>query len=1617
MSSLYEKYKYENNLKSVNDLEELRRLYNNNPTYKKEFGFAEFIDIATKNSSEPLSAEIKNIVSPEIKPDPLEADPNFYKKQFEPTYQDWIGDNMPLKNYRKTVGGIANELFTGGAKLVSEAALKLNTYGQRETLEKIAKDKNISYSELVNQIEKDSNKRIDKGSATLLRPVVGADIYDGDTIQQPEGIIGTGAVTIAPFVSVFRRARNLFGTRADDALKRTGKKADTKKLLTAKKIELGKDLAAAEISSQVLFADDPEVFMVAKYINENIENTVLDDSFVGDFFEYLDADENSSSTQRRLTLLLDGAVFTGIIGGGLKTVSLTKDKLAEVLKRIKSNSELKEGFKRMLAPLKEKLEPFTPNKIKDKVDDDVFVDIPLEGRGIKREATRILNGVRKLRRKYFTSRGYYNSEMHNIILDGELAKAGFEKQAKNLLDDLTYQSKQLVKEGEFNGSQVTKMLEDYLSGNIKLKELPEGLQSVALRTRDTIDDLSNLLLEQKNIPEDLKFVIRSNIGKYLRRSYEYFENPSYKPSQDVIDGAVESIAEKLAGRSIQTSLFDDTAKLSIDKYKDEAKEIVEGLLGDRKNMDFYLDKVYGFKKADILFQTRKEIDEPLRKFFGQRETEDIGKTVFTTIETLGKYLSDAKMYDDLYTKGKGKWFFEETTDAVTRTRTSGVIQGKQFGALDGMRTTKQIAKFFEKTSTGTFERLLSPLLAVKGVGQAVATVYSFTTHARNTIGGGIIMAQNGLNPFSKETRDSFKTLTNELYARTPNKNKALEDLYIKYQNLGIVNQNVRIGEFKKLINENITDANWVKKLDRAFAGQAYGGAKKLFNKVTDTFNKTYVAEDDIWRIASFQKELNVLKKAFPNRSIDELEREAATIIRNTFPTYNLVPLGARELRKVPVFGNFYSFFAERWRNNYHTLMRGMEEIRSGNPDLIERGYQRLASQMAVGYLGSEGVNRFTKHAFGVSDEEEQAIKDLALPPWSNNGTIGYKRDKFGNISFVDLTFSDPNAPVLNVFNAFTNEIFDPESSLDSIDNKIANASMESLKTFLAPFTDQPLFTDRLGRALLLGEDENGNPIEGTNPQQSGMQNFLATSKYVGEVLLPRFLKEGAEYTRELQEGELSGEEFVEEFVGKLTGLNYTSVNTENLKTNLFFKVKDFNTNYKDTKDLLNEYKVETIEEALENYLIANRAYYRDYVTLNRAIRGARILGIRNDDIKEAIKKVSGEGLGVVEKNGLSSYDNNFQPIRLTEKELINLYNSAAYTGVSFNEFKSSYKKLYNQLSILPLLQYEDDLNEKEKEVIKILKKPKKFTRQQKVEGGLVSGPEVSDTKEDPADRVDPFTGAPYSDQMARLGFNRGSIVDIQKVGNKSVKTYEDGSTEEIEIPEEIRNEPGLRMVAPIVELLGGVGILKGGKVVKEVGEEVLEKRAVPKILYHGSGERGLKEIIPSYRRTKTPNPALQRGVFTNPSIDNVVKFTGEKGSIYGLDVSDISSFKNLLSISRNKVLNADKPNKSLLKALDKEIKDFKTTKKTGLLQQGEISKSKQLRQFKDDMLNKDNYITGITPAVDDFLKRQKVDVVKTTPNFRNPDRVPNFILLRDSVPVKDEFLTKLKNNKYYIQKD
>ena len=124
-------------------------------------------------------------------------------------------------------------------------------------------------------------------------------------------------------------------------------------------------------------------------------------------------------------------------------------------------------------------------------------------------------------------------------------------------------------------------------------------------------------------------------------------------------------------------------------------------------------------------------------------------------------------------------------------------------------------------------------------------------------------------------------------------------------------------------------------------------------------------------------------------------------------------------------------------------------------------------------------------------------------------------------------------------------------------------------------------------------------------------------------------------------------------------------------------------------------------------------------------------------------------------------DNYFQPLRLTDIDLKKIYDKSDFKNINYSTFKRQYNSLYIKLSNLPLLDLEDiELSQKEQEAISILENPSAFVREQKTKGGLVSGPEVTDTKEDPADRVDPFTGLPYSEQMDRLGFNKGVCLKI-----------------------------------------------------------------------------------------------------------------------------------------------------------------------------------------------------------------------------------------------------------------
>ena len=112
-------------------------------------------------------------------------------------------------------------------------------------------------------------------------------------------------------------------------------------------------------------------------------------------------------------------------------------------------------------------------------------------------------------------------------------------------------------------------------------------------------------------------------------------------------------------------------------------------------------------------------------------------------------------------------------------------------------------------------------------------------------------------------------------------------------------------------------------------------------------------------------------------------------------------------------------------------------------------------------------------------------------------------------------------------------------------------------------------------------------------------------------------------------------------------------------------------------------------------------------------------------------------------------------------------------------------------------------------------------RQKKVKGGLIEGKEeVPFTKENPADRINKFTGEPYQAQMERLGFNDGGMkeVALDIVGEQILADYnitddEEGKRKFVNLVYEVarqENHPNPIFAVTQAVLETGWGTKEGG---------------------------------------------------------------------------------------------------------------------------------------------------------------------------------------------------------------
>ena len=1294
MPSRLEQYKRDESQKRElqSDLAELQTLYNSYEDFYNKYTFDEFLEYATKNSRGSLDKSIENYLI-------QEADKDIPLKEFRKTTVPWLSE---------TIGG-----SLAGARFIAEKYPSTLT----RNLARLAPN------------EKEIRRGTDKAFRDVGRTVGLGDIWNekkdeetGKTyyeLQEPETTAGQILKPVGEYITALAVTRNptsLFtktaqkvpekitkkvGRPSKAALAKEAREERTKKLLGA-----GKALGKAEVAAQITFADNPEFTYVASALSNYIGN---DNNLMGEILNYLDTTEDSTEEARRLSLLLDGVAFSGIVSAGVGTLKVTKEGILQMLQSVKNSSQSqKESFKSLITGASKTKSARKKNVsevpiIKDITNEDIlkFGKDSL----IYRSLNSGYRGVQRFYQNFLTTSGMYSDEMFKMLKSADYNKIGWSKRASEIHAKLVTSIAKAAKTSKFSEKEIDDILNQYLKGKKTLASLPKEVRPWAKEAKGEITNLSKMFLESNYIPPQMKKVIEENMGSYLRKTYQFYENKNWRPSQEVIDEVTNTIAASIQKAKGTKNIT--PAQLA------QARRVVNDIL-KRDNKDYnniisHLNGVFGTKRNEVVFQQRKNIAPAIQKLLGAEEV-DASLAVFRTLDTLGTQLTNYKLYDDLYEKGLGKWFFKETgkfSKAADESLKAATIEGKQFLQLDGLRTTPEIAELFNTIARNKgqtrqiLERMYGYFLTAKGSSQAAATVFNSLTHVRNTLGGSIILMRNGINPFTNETIKSSQILRNDLFTMdATKKNKVLSDLYEEYQRLGIVNQNVRVGEFKNLINDLAANPNEniVSKFPEIF--------KKAGRKATSV----YVAEDDLWRIVAYNKELNTLKKAYPDlvrRNLQDLKQEAADVVRATMPTYDLIPKGLQELRKLPI-GNFFSFTAEQFRNNYNTMMRAAQELRSGNKVIQDRGMNRLASQVTSTYLFSKGITDFSKLAFGISDEDERAVRDLNLAPWSKNSALLFSRDNKGNIQYIDLTYTDPSAPVTDNFRNILNLITDPTESMETVNRNVIGQTVQGLEFFLRPFVSESLLTEAITDILVRGgKTKEGFGIKVINPitkepltwEERIDNNNLAevannmdvALAHILETVLPREVTDIASLTRgkkaiRIEEGKTS---LQRELLGKLTGQRLVTINPDKIKNDFSFKLRDLNRARGIYQGNINSSITKNMkaESVLSRYKEENNKNYKEFVKSKRMLDAAKHFDIDPYDIESLVK----ENLTNYTKDEKSTFlysSNEYIPLKISDEKLDQAYKDLNFENINFREFYDAYTVSYLEYSQLPLLEEE-----------------------------------------------------------------------------------------------------------------------------------------------------------------------------------------------------------------------------------------------------------------------------------------------------------------------------------------
>jgi len=824
------------------------------------------------------------------------------------------------------------------------------------------------------------------------------------------------------------------------------------------------------------------------------------------------------------------------------------------------------------------------------------------------------------------------------------------------------------------------------------KNAQKDLIAEMYKVRNQFNVMKNTFLEESagnlNVAnKEFMEIMKERMNNIFTSEYKIFTDKSinpfvnYKPTESAINEVKEVFKRYGAenGIKLTASDLDDLVNDIVKNVRmnpltktPEFPLTVLSVLDDNATQLINIaDNLKGNRfKPTTLIQSEKDL-RAFQRFFGQKR--DLRNTIINTMSDLSGLVAKNRFYksiadksDELIARGERAIVYPTRMEALRGLPNQKIIADKTglklksplgesvyTSPLDGRFTSesfKDALNFSERLITDDLAKsvLYKHLVLIpKGLTQISKTILGPFTHTRNFITASQFALGTGnlyKNPVTivKNFKQAFNTIQPQLLYRNTPKDQALYKFLLEEQ---VVSSSATARDIAGLIDDIGKGGDVYMRIFGKF-GKAM---KKLYEKAGDL----YVAEDDFFKVFGFLSEFdsykNAYAKALKNGTISKMPsdlqimKEAANIVKNTVPNYNFVGPFGQNSRRLPL-GNFVSFPIEITRTATNILQQAQKELR--NPIFKDIGTRRMLGWGTAVATAPAVITGMLKGMYGVTSATVAAIRELVLPSFAEDSTIGVIRDKEGNLKYIDLSsffvYDTVQNPIQSIIAGAERErVFAPDQPLTV---GVGKGMAKAVSRFVRPYIDESIYLNTVNNLLVRkGVTADGRKL--WNEDAPDGEKIKRALEYALLEVAPFSAKqfERLYYAGTDQPDKRGNKYELSDEIAGFYGLR--AVKVDALKS-LNYKINDFKGSIRNTRALFTSEVLKggpiSPNEIIQRYIVANAQRYKAFNQMQRKINAAGILEVPPDAIDELFKRrQENKNYGVIQ-------DNLFRPFNITK---------------------------------------------------------------------------------------------------------------------------------------------------------------------------------------------------------------------------------------------------------------------------------------------------------------------------------------------------------------------------------